>query len=82
MTEPPGRPGLTRRALARSLAALPLTLLGCASDDSGQAGRPYHHTANGFRNPPGSPERSNPSAMPIWLLAGPGRNWHSATRSA
>jgi hypothetical protein len=26
--------------------------------------------------------RINPSAMPTWLLAGPGRNWHSATRSA
>jgi N-acyl-phosphatidylethanolamine-hydrolysing phospholipase D len=58
MTDPPGRPGLTRRALTRSLAALPLTLLGCASGDSGEAGRPYHHTANGFRNPPGSPGRS------------------------
>jgi hypothetical protein len=23
-----------------------------------------------------------PTAIPTWLLAGPGRNWHSATRSA
>ncbi len=28
------------------------------------------------------PARDNPMAMPTWLLAGPGRNWHSATRSA
>ena len=28
------------------------------------------------------PRRDRPSAKPTWLLAGPGRNWHSATRSA
>ena len=48
---------LTRRALARGLATLPLALAGCTSADPGAAGRPYHHTADGFRNPPGSPER-------------------------
>jgi N-acyl-phosphatidylethanolamine-hydrolysing phospholipase D len=48
---------LTRRALARGLATLPLGLAGCTSADPGAAGRPYHHTADGFRNPPGSPER-------------------------
>ncbi len=53
----PGRSALTRRALARSLAALPLTLVGCASAETDLPGRPYHHTADGFRNPPGSPER-------------------------
>ena len=31
---------------------------------------------------PRYPARCSPSAMPTWLLAGPGRNWHSATRSA
>jgi hypothetical protein len=31
---------------------------------------------------PAHPARSMPSAMPTWLLAGPGRNWQSATRSA
>ena len=56
-TDPPSRSGLTRRALTRSLAALPLTLLGCASAETGLAGQPYHHTASGFRNPPGSPGR-------------------------
>ena len=56
-TDSPGRSGLTRRALTRSLAALPLMLLGCASAETGLAGRPYHHTASGFRNPPGSPGR-------------------------
>ncbi|KAG1244747.1 hypothetical protein G6F65_021632 [Rhizopus arrhizus] len=30
---------------------------------------------------PGQPARRRPIAMPTWLLAGPGRNWHSATRS-
>ena len=33
-------------------------------------------------SPPGSPARRMPRAIPTWLLAGPGRNWHSATRSA
>jgi N-acyl-phosphatidylethanolamine-hydrolysing phospholipase D len=57
MTGEAPRSRLTRRALARGLAALPLGLAGCASADPGVAGRPYHHTADGFRNPPGSPER-------------------------
>ncbi|MCY1218440.1 hypothetical protein D9M72_303890 [compost metagenome] len=30
---------------------------------------------------PVQPARFRPMAMPTWLLAGPGRNWHSATRS-
>ena len=33
-------------------------------------------------NPPSRPPRMMPIPMPTWLLAGPGRNWHSATRSA
>ena len=33
-------------------------------------------------SPPGRPARSMPIVMPIWLLAGPGRNWQSATMSA
>ncbi len=28
------------------------------------------------------PDRDSPIAIPTWLLAGPGKNWHSATRSA
>ena len=32
-------------------------------------------------SPPNHPARMVPIAMPTWLLAGPGRNWHSATRS-
>lgn len=48
---------LTRRALTRGLAALPLSLAGCASDGADPPGRPWHHTADGFRNPPGSPVR-------------------------
>ena len=31
---------------------------------------------------PRQPARSQPSAKPVWLLAGPGRNWVRATRSA
>jgi hypothetical protein len=31
---------------------------------------------------PSQPARIIPSAKPTWLEAGPGRNWHSATRSA
>ena len=31
---------------------------------------------------PPHPPRRRPRASPTWLLAGPGRNWHSATRSA
>ena len=33
-------------------------------------------------NPPTSPAREIPRAKPSWLLAGPGRNWQSARRSA
>jgi N-acyl-phosphatidylethanolamine-hydrolysing phospholipase D len=58
MSDEPSRSRLTRRALTRGLAALPLALAGCASGDVGQPGRPYHHTTDGFRNPPGSPGRS------------------------
>ncbi len=33
-------------------------------------------------SPPGMPARRVPIAIPSWLLAGPGRDWQSATRSA
>ncbi len=47
---------LTRRAVNRLLAALPLAMGACAgaSEKLGIDG-PYHHTTDGFRNPPGSP---------------------------
>ena len=49
---------MTRRALNRGLAALPLALAGCARREGQPAAdAPWHHTAQGFRNPPGSPER-------------------------
>ena len=54
----PSSPRLTRRMLTRGLAALPLALTGCATGETSQAGRPWHHTADGFRNPPGSPQRA------------------------
>jgi N-acyl-phosphatidylethanolamine-hydrolysing phospholipase D len=53
--EQPVRIGLTRRAFNRGLTALSLAATGCASESAEpMAGRPWHHTANGFRNPPGS----------------------------
>ena len=53
---------LDRRTVGLGLAALPLALAAaCAAGTdptpAAFAGRPYHHTANGFRNPPGSPAR-------------------------
>jgi len=33
-------------------------------------------------SPPARPARKMPTAMPTWLLAGPGRNWQRATTSA
>jgi len=56
-TRPPTSSGLTRRTLARGLAVLPFALSGCASGADVPENMPYHHTANGFRNPPGSPTR-------------------------
>ncbi len=46
--------GFTRRAANRLIAALPFALSACAT--SSQRPLAAHHTANGFRNPPGSPE--------------------------
>jgi N-acyl-phosphatidylethanolamine-hydrolysing phospholipase D len=55
---PAGAPKVTRRALNRGLALLPLALTGCAGERAASsADGPWHHTADGFRNPPGSPER-------------------------
>jgi hypothetical protein len=49
------RTELARRAFNRGLAALPMIASGCAGDRAKHvAGRPWHHTANGFRNPEGS----------------------------
>ena len=46
-----------RRTVTRGLAALPLALAACAggTTDVALPDRPAHHTAGGFRNPPGSP---------------------------
>ena len=47
----------TRRSVNRLLAGVPFLLAACASaGEQTLAGKPGHHTANGFRNPPGSPE--------------------------
>ena len=50
------RNGLTRRAANRLIASMPFVLGACAAaGERALAGMPDHHTANGFRNPPGSP---------------------------
>jgi L-ascorbate metabolism protein UlaG (beta-lactamase superfamily) len=47
----------TRRTVNRWLAALPLAVASCAAaGDRPSGGKPAHHTDNGFRNPPGSPQ--------------------------
>ena len=49
---------VTRRGFNRGLIGLPFALAGCISDDAQPLpDRPWHHTASGFRNPPGSPIR-------------------------
>jgi L-ascorbate metabolism protein UlaG (beta-lactamase superfamily) len=49
---------LSRRAFNRGVAVLPLAAVGCVGEASKPAaGSPWHHTADGFRNPPGSPPR-------------------------
>ncbi len=51
------RSSMSRRAANRLLAGLPFLFGACAGGGEGAlAGRPDHHTASGFRNPPGSPE--------------------------
>lgn len=52
-----GATSLTRRSFNKLLAALPFAVGACAATgDDALSGMPDHHTANGFRNPPGSPE--------------------------
>lgn len=47
---------MDRRASGRLLAGLPFMIGACAtSPASGEPGAPWHHTPDGFRNPPGSP---------------------------
>lgn len=49
-------PTLTRRTVNRLLAAFPLAIGACATaSEQPDSQRPYHHTTDGFRNPPGSP---------------------------
>jgi N-acyl-phosphatidylethanolamine-hydrolysing phospholipase D len=49
---------VSRRSFNRGLITLPFALAGCLSEDAQpMSDRPWHHTASGFRNPPGSPAR-------------------------
>ena len=76
------RPGLDRRTVSRSLAAVPVALAAaCAGETTDPArgaiaagSRPAHHTADGFRNPPGSPTRGG--SFGDWL----GFFWRNFTR--
>ena len=57
---------LSRLALALTIAAV---LAGACSAPEHKPGAPRHHTTEGFRNPPGSPER-NPWWMRLpWILS-------------
>jgi len=49
--------------------------------DKGNGGR-HGEAQPGGNAPPSMPARVIPTAMPTWLLAGPGRNWQRATISA
>jgi N-acyl-phosphatidylethanolamine-hydrolysing phospholipase D len=47
---------VSRRAVNRLLVSLPIVMGACsAASERLGSDRPYHHTADGFRNPPGSP---------------------------
>ncbi|MEM8949505.1 MAG: MBL fold metallo-hydrolase [Pseudomonadota bacterium] len=69
--------GLTRRAANRLIASIPFLLSACAaSGERAVAGRPDHHTARGFRNPPGSP--ASGGDFGDWT----GFFWRNVTRDA
>ena len=49
---------VTRRGFNQGMITLPFALAGCVTEDAQPLPeRPWHHTASGFRNPPGSPVR-------------------------
>jgi L-ascorbate metabolism protein UlaG (beta-lactamase superfamily) len=63
MAHPPRMPRIagievTRRGFNQGMIVLPFALAGCVTEDAQPLPeRPWHHTASGFRNPPGSPVR-------------------------
>ena len=61
--------GIRKFAVPATDAAIPLPRNADGSVNPSHAARP-----------PKRPPRVMPMAMPTWLLAGPGRNWQSATR--
>ncbi|MEL6961451.1 MAG: MBL fold metallo-hydrolase [Pseudomonadota bacterium] len=66
----------TRRTVNRWLAALPFVVTSCSGAGAPVLdGRPDHHTANGFRNPTGSPESGGDFGD--WA----GFFWRNASRS-
>ncbi len=73
----PGKNRWTRRSFSKVAAALPFLASACAATGSeGLSGRPYHHTANGFRNPKGSP--TNGGSFSDWSAF----FWRGATRDS
>ncbi len=68
---------MTRRSFNKVMAALPFLTSACAAaSGDGVPGRPYHHTANGFRNPKGSP--TNGGSFSDWTQF----FWRGATRGS
>ena len=91
------RSGASARAIpqtAKATTATAATLSPCNQPASATSStrRPYAKATSAMAEgnvnpshaatPPSRPPRVMPMAMPTWLLAGPGRNWQSATRSA
>ena len=90
---PEARPGaMPQSAFATTATAATFSPCSQPASATSNVARPYANStiasAEGSvkpihaRRPPSHPARIVPIAMPTWLLAGPGRNWHSATRSA
>jgi hypothetical protein len=70
----------TFKPWSQPASATPVASMTTAKSTSANAEgsvKPTHEST-----PPSRPARIMPMAMPTWLLAGPGRNWQSATRSA
>ena len=55
-------------AVGLACAAIALAAAGCSKPEH-VPGKPYHHTTQGFRNPPGSPERNSWTDRLPWVLS-------------
>lgn len=59
-----------------AVLAMLAVLLSACSEPEHVEGKPYHHVAGGFRNPPDSPERHDWTQRMSWLI---GKAWRSAS---